>query len=664
MNTHIKPDSVQATQTEPLISLKEVDKTFVTGGGEVEVHALRGVTLDIHAGEFVAIMGQSGSGKTTLMNILGCLDKPTGGHYSFAGHDVADLDRDALAWLRREGFGFVFQSYNLINTASATENVEIPAIYKGTSPAERHVRAQELLTSLGLGDRLSHRPNQLSGGQQQRVSIARALMNGGRIILADEPTGALDTHSGQEVMALLADLAEQGHTVVLITHDPKVAAKANRTIEIRDGEIVSDSGADSSRANVIDALKLNTEDGDGGFSLSGLGEASHMAVRSLRTNIFRTVLTLLGIVIGVASVVAMMAIGEGAKQRVVDQIGSMGTNLLVVRPSHRNMRGYSGAIATLTPEDAVAIAKLPNISAAVPEITGNATVRLGNIDYQTQIDATTADFMEVRSWPVATGTFVGPQDQTSYAAVAVLGQTVAKTLLPDGGDPIGKFVLVNSVPFQVIGTMSVKGATSRGDDADDVIFVPLSTGMLRVFGQRYLRSITIAVDDLSQMDAVQNRVTALLQQRHNGAEDFFIRNMAEILETATTAQNTLTMLLASVAAISLLAGGIGVMNIMLVSVTERTREIGIRMATGARTRDILQQFLTEATVVSALGGTVGVLVGVGVALLISTFGTAISFTATPIILAFACAVSTGLVFGFAPAMKAARLDPVTALSSE
>jgi macrolide transport system ATP-binding/permease protein len=489
-------------------------------------------------------------------------------------------------------------------------------------------------------------------------------MNGGRIILADEPTGALDTHSGQEVMALLADLAEQGHTVVLITHDPKVAAKANRTIEIRDGEIVSDSGADSSRANVIDALKLNTEDGDGGFSLSGLGEASHMAVRSLRTNIFRTVLTLLGIVIGVASVVAMMAIGEGAKQRVVDQIGSMGTNLLVVRPSHRNMRGYSGAIATLTPEDAVAIAKLPNISAAVPEITGNATVRLGNIDYQTQIDATTADFMEVRSWPVATGTFVGPQDQTSYAAVAVLGQTVAKTLLPDGGDPIGKFVLVNSVPFQVIGTMSVKGATSRGDDADDVIFVPLSTGMLRVFGQRYLRSITIAVDDLSQMDAVQNRVTALLQQRHNGAEDFFIRNMAEILETATTAQNTLTMLLASVAAISLLVGGIGVMNIMLVSVTERTREIGIRMATGARTRDILQQFLTEATVVSALGGTVGVLVGVGVALLISTFGTAISFTATPIILAFACAVSTGLVFGFAPAMKAARLDPVTALSSE
>lgn len=272
--------------------------------------------------------------------------------------------------------------------------------------------------------------------------------------------------------------------------------------------------------------------------------------------------------------------------------------------------------------------------------------------------------MDVRSWPTATGTFVSPQDQTSYAAVAVLGQTVVKSLLPDGGDPVGKFVLVNNVPFQVVGTMSVKGATSRGDDADDVIFIPLSTGMLRVFGQHYVRSVTIAVDDLTQMSTVQNQVTALLQRRHNGADDFFIRNMAEILATATTAQNTLTMLLASVAAISLLVGGIGVMNIMLVSVTERTREIGIRMATGARTRDILQQFLTEATVVSALGGTVGVLAGAGAALLISTFGTPISFTATPIILAFACAVSTGLVFGFAPAMKAARLDPVTALSSE
>ncbi len=654
----------EAALAEPLISLRDVHRTFVTGGGEVEVHALRGITLDIYAGEFLAIMGQSGSGKTTLMNILGCLDKPSEGTYHFAGHDVADMGRDDLAWLRREGFGFVFQSYNLIGTSTATENVEIPAIYAGMSAADRKARARELLTQLGLGDRLNHRPNQLSGGQQQRVSIARALMNGGRIILADEPTGALDSQSGKDVMALLKDLAHEGHTVILITHDRSVAEQAKRVIEIRDGLIVADSGPDPSRAATLDAPVIEKHDDASLWSFTGLGEAMHMALRALRANVFRTVLTLLGIVIGVGSVVAMMAIGEGAKQAVVAQIGSMGTNLLSVRPSFRGSRGYNGAIATLTPEDALAIAKVPGVTSAVPEISGSATVRLGDQDYQTSIDATTAVFTDVRSWPVETGVFINQQDDDAYAPVAVLGKTVVQNLLPDGGDPIGQYVLIKNVPFQVIGVMSEKGANARGDDADDVIFIPLSTGMLRVFGQRFVRSITVAVGDLTQMDAVQESVTRLLTERHAGNEDFDIRNMAEILETATETQNTLTILLASVAAISLLVGGIGVMNIMLVSVTERTREIGIRMATGARTRDILQQFLTEATVVSAVGGVMGVAGGVAVAYLIAAFGTDIAFTPWPMLLAFTCAAATGLVFGFAPAMKAARLDPVVALASE
>ena len=655
---------VAASPVEPLISLRDVCKTFTTGGGEVEVQALRGISLDIYAGEFVAIMGPSGSGKTTLMNLLGCLDKPSGGRYTFAGQDVAKLGRDDLAWLRREGFGFVFQSYNLIGTATATENVEIPAIYAGLSAADRHNRAQSLLSSLGLSDRLGHRPNQLSGGQQQRVSIARAMMNGGRIILADEPTGALDSKSGEDVMALLAKLAAQGRTIIIITHDRKVAEHANRIIEIHDGLIKSDSGPDTSRALTLQPLELKHDEGASLFSMSGLGEATSMALRALRANIFRTVLTLLGIMIGVGSVVAMMAIGEGAKQAVVEQIGSMGTNLLLIRPGGNNMRGYSGPIATLTPQDATALAKLPNISNAVPEISGGATIRLGDIDYQTQIDATTPEFVDVRSWPISTGVFFSDQDQNSYAAVAVLGQTVVDNLLPDGGDPIGQYVLINNVPFQVIGVMSRKGASAMGSDQDDVVFIPLSTGMLRIFGQRYVRSITVAVSDLAAMDSVQNQVTNVLIERHIGQQDFRVRNMAEILETATTAQNTLTILLASVAAISLLVGGIGVMNIMLVSVTERTREIGIRMATGARTRDILQQFLTEATVVSALGGVIGVMGGVVTGLLIYALGTPVAFTATPIILAFTCAVATGLVFGFAPAMKAAKLDPVVALASE
>ncbi|HSC18319.1 MAG TPA: MacB family efflux pump subunit [Rhizomicrobium sp.] len=653
---------IAAGEAKPLLSLRGVTKTFVTGS-EVEVHALRGVSLDIYPGEFVAIMGQSGSGKTTLMNLLGCLDKPTGGRYTFAEQDVAALGRDDLAWLRREGFGFVFQSYNLIGTATAAENVEIPAIYAGLSPAARRERAAALLSSLGLEDRLAHRPSQLSGGQQQRVSIARALMNGGQVILADEPTGALDSKSGEEVMALLEQLAARGHMVILITHDRKVAAHAHRIIEIHDGLIVFDSGPDPTRI-AAKPPALQPDRRTRKWSFGSLQEATRMAFRALRANVFRTVLTLLGIIIGVASVVSMMAIGEGAKQAVIQQIGSMGTNLLVVRPSFRNMRGYNGAIATLVPEDADALAKLPNVGNVVPENIGGATVRAGDIDYQTQIDATTPALATVRSWPVASGVFFSSQDQRSYAPVAVLGQTVVDNLFSEGGDPIGHYVLINNVPFQVIGVVAAKGASAMGNDQDDVVFVPLSTGMLRIFGQRYLRSITLAVNDLSAMEAVQDRASALLKSRHNGSEDFFIRNMAEVLETATTAQNTLTILLASVAAISLLVGGIGVMNIMLVSVTERTREIGIRMATGARTRDILQQFLTEATVVSALGGVLGVAGGLGAAALIASLGTPVAYTLAPVAIAFTCAVATGLVFGFAPAMKAAHLDPVVALASE
>jgi macrolide transport system ATP-binding/permease protein len=649
----------------PLIELRDIWKTYVTGG-EVRVDALKSVSLAIYPGEFVAVMGASGSGKSTLMNILGCLDRPSSGEYFFAGQDVSQLDADALAFLRREAFGFVFQSYNLLATATAEENVEIPAIYAGLSPEERRQRASQLLESLGLGDRLTHRPSQLSGGQQQRVSIARALMNGGQIILADEPTGALDSKSGAEVMTLLKDLAAEGHTVILITHDANVAANANRVIEIKDGEIIKDSGSRRTSKGPLDAALEIPDLANGAASgalLAGLGESLRMATRALKANIFRTVLTLLGIVIGVSSVVAMLAIGEGAKQRVVQQIGSMGTNLLVIRPQFNNARGR-GPVATLTTGDADAIAELPFVMAAMPEVQGSAVVRYGNIDYQPEdIMATTDALPIVRSWPVARGIYFTQEDIRSYASVAVLGQSVYEALFPDGSDPIGKYILIRDLPFQVIGVMGPKGGTSQGDDADNTVIVPLTTGMLRLFGQRFLRSITVAVSDLDQVDATQEAVLRLLGERH-GTEDFRVRNMAELLETATEAQNTLTIFLGSMAAISLLVGGIGIMNIMLVSVTERTREIGIRMATGARQRDILQQFLSEAIVVSAIGGVVGVVVGVGAGLAIQAFGNPIAFTAAPMVLAFGCAAITGLIFGYAPARKAAKLDPVVALANE
>ena len=645
-----------AAQATPLIELARVTKTYRTG--ELAVEVLHGIDLRIYPGEFVAIVGASGSGKSTLMNILGCLDRPTSGSYRFLGEDVSSFPRDELARLRREAFGFVFQSYNLIGAATATENVEVPAVYAGTPPGPRHERARALLTTLGLGERLEHKPTQLSGGQQQRVSIARALMNGGQIILADEPTGALDSQSGAEVLALLEDLSRRGHTVIVITHSAEVAAHARRVIEIRDGLVVRDPGPQP-----VAGVPWRRQSTPTGAGVLEWLEAAKAAGRALRSNPFRTALTLLGVVIGVSSVIAMLAVGNGARQAVLDRISGMGTNLLLVRPATSNRGAAGGSTATMTPEDAGALATLPNVLAAVPELGGTVTARFGNLDYQTQATATGADFPLARNWPIARGTFFSQADARSYAPVVVLGQTVVANVFPDGRDPIGEHVVLNNVLFQVIGVMSPRGASPAGQDQDDTVFVPYTTGSLRLFGQRYLRNITVAVDDVARIDETQTAVTQLLIGRH-GKEDVQIRNMASLIDTATETQNTLTILLGSIAAISLLVGGIGVMNIMLVNVTERTREIGVRMATGARVRDIMQQFLTEAVAVSGLGGLLGVAGGLASALVIGIVGTPVKISAGPILLAFGCAFLTGLVFGYLPARKAATLDPVVALASE
>ncbi|KXF76194.1 macrolide ABC transporter ATP-binding protein [Paramesorhizobium deserti] len=643
----------------PLIRLENIRKTYFNGDLAVEV--LHGLSLDIEAGEFVAIMGASGSGKSTLMNILGCLDNATGGRYLLDGEDISNLDSDELAALRRRTFGFVFQSYNLIATSTAQENVEVPAIYAGTPASERQARAAELLTTLKLGDRLDHRPSQLSGGQQQRVSIARALMNGGRIILADEPTGALDSQSGEEVMALLRSMHEQGHTIIVITHAREVAEQADRLIEIRDGHILSDR----TKRRVPDQTapqRLKQNISGGVAAIADFSEAIKMAFRALRANLFRTILTLLGIIIGVSSVVAMLAIGTGAQKSILDRINAMGSDLLLIRPSMANFRG-SGSIVTLVPEDADAILELPNVATAVPEVTGSVTLRYGNVDYQSQADGTTPAFTTAKSWKVERGDFINQNDVSTYAPVAVLGTTVAKTLFPNGSNPIGKYVLVQKIPFQIIGVMESKGAGAGGNDQDDVVIVPLSTANLRLFGQKHVRTITVQVKDGDLIDTTQDQIQALLDARHK-ADDTMITNMSSIREAVTETSNTMTLFLGSVAAISLLVGGIGVMNIMLVSVTERTREIGVRMATGARTRDILLQFITEALVVSAIGGALGVVLGLGIGVIARYLGAPINFSIGPVALAFACAFATGLIFGFLPARKASRLQPAVALSSE
>lgn len=642
----------------PLIEIKDLYRTFKSGESDVDV--LKGINLTIMSGEFVAIIGASGSGKSTLMNLLGCLDRPTKGQYLFNGTDVALLDNDELAALRREAFGFVFQSYNLLSGETARGNVEVPAVYAGLSRTERHQKAEELLSRLGLSDRMNHKPNQLSGGQQQRVSIARALMNGGQVILADEPTGALDSQTGEEVMKLFADLSSQGHTLILITHDPKVAAHADRIIEISDGVITKDpkSVVNVSVSEMVKApAQLNAKPGN---LFAHLAEAMRMSLSALTSNLFRTVLTLLGIVIGVASVITMLAIGDGARQSIVDRISSMGSNLLLVRPGGPNQRGWGAT--TLIPEDAIAVGELQGVAAAIPEQGGTVTLRAAELDHRTEVLATSAEYSDFRNWPVSSGTFFSQEDELRFASVAVLGQTAANAVFPDN-DTVGQYVMVDNVLFLVIGVMSPRGASPFGRDEDDVIIVPFESGGVRLLGRRHLRTMTVAVEEQADIFQVQQSVHDLLLSRH-GVEDFQIRNMESIIQSVTETQNTMTILLGSIAAISLLVGGIGVMNIMLVSVTERTREIGVRMATGARTSNILQQFLTEAILVSALGGVLGVLIGLGVTSLLDRLGTDVVFSPFPVILAFGCAFLTGLIFGYLPARKAARLDPVVALSTD
>lgn len=641
--------------SQPLLEIKDIKRWYHTG--ESQVRALDGVSLSIYPGEFIAIMGQSGSGKSTLMNILGCLDQPNSGSYKVRGKESSSMTRDELAELRRETFGFVFQRYNLLTTVTAEENVEIPAIYAGLDKEERLSRARKLLDKLGIGSRADHKPTELSGGQQQRVAIARALMNNPPVILADEPTGALDSKSGIEVMELLKELHKEGRTIILITHDEKVARNAERQVIISDGKILSDT--QPKITNITPAVPHSRRHAG---VVPEIAEASKMAMRSLKTNLFRTSLTLLGIIIGVASVVTMLAVGAGSKEKVLDQITAMGTNLLSVRTGAPGIRP-TGDIVSLIPDDAEAIALRDNVEAAVPERSGKFTVRAGNLDYQTSIQGVGHMLPMAKDWPIEEGTFFSERDIKSYAPVIVLGQTLVKNMFPDGESPVGKYLMVKNVPFEIIGVMGAKGANSFGTDQDDTAFVPITTGLIRVFGKPYLSSISVKIRDVDLIDETQEDIKQLMLARHR-TEDFNIRNSTSLLETATETQNTLTILLGAVAAISLLVGGIGVMNIMLVSVTERTKEIGVRMATGARMRDILLQFNTEAAVVCIVGGILGVIIGIGTGLVLQFFDVKVIFTVMPALLAFSCAFMTGLLFGYLPAKKAAELDPVVALASE
>lgn len=646
-----------------MIEIRGVEKIYQMGDNAV--HALRGVSLTVEDGDFVAVMGPSGSGKSTLAHILGLLDVPSAGSYLLNGREVSQLSEDELAILRRDEIGFIFQQFNLLPRMSAFENVSLPLLY-----SKKQNGALKLLERVGLAERVDHRPNELSGGQQQRVAIARSLINRPRMILADEPTGNLDSVSEKEILATLKELNDQGITIVMVTHEEEIGQQARRLIRMRDGVVFSDE-----RLRPLNPLKHEapaSAASDQSFQWSEFAEHFRQGLKTLSANKVRTGLSMLGILIGVAAVVAMLALGQGAQKAIEAQLASLGSNLLVLRAGAMKVGGVaqeSGATTRLTYKDAQAIKEqVSAVHDVAPSVNGRVQVAYLNKNWNTQLTGASPSYARMHASQPDTGRFFTEEEDRKRTKVAVIGMTIVRELF-GGADPIGEMIKINKVSFQVIGVLPEKGATGWRDQ-DDVIIIPVLTAMHRVLGKEFVDSIEIEANDSNSVEAAQQSALDLMYARKHvpfsqREEAFQIRNMADIQEALSASSQTMSLLLASIAAISLLVGGIGIMNIMLVSVTERTKEIGLRKAIGARRLDILLQFLAEATAVSVIGGIIGILLGCTASVVLSyATGWATSVSIESIFISFFFSAFIGIVFGIYPARMASLLHPIDALRYE
>jgi macrolide transport system ATP-binding/permease protein len=655
-----------------MIELRHITKTYKMG--TVEVQALRDVSLKITQGEFVAIMGPSGSGKSTLMHIVGFLDRPDSGSYLLGGRDITELSDDELAILRNRLAGFIFQQFHLLPRISAVENAELPLIYAGN----RHLKekAHEKMHEVGLAQRESHRPNELSGGEQQRVAIARSLVNEPPIVFADEPTGNLDTKSEAEIIAILEDLNQKGKTIVMVTHEQEIAVRAQRIIRMRDGEIVADERKRAKRKKPVvvpQGLSIDTilSESHQAFAQAAFMDHFRQALYSIVSHKMRSFLSMVGILIGIASVIAMLALGQGAKESISKQLASLGSNLLTVRPGSSQLHGVAleaGSVTRFTLHDADAIAKLTDtVSRISPSVSGRGQLVYGNKNWNTQVQGTGVDYAPMRASVPTIGRFFTAEELRRRDKLVVLGTTVIQNLFGDT-NPLGAIIKINRINFKVIGVLPKKGA-SPFRDQDDIAIIPVTTAMYRVLGKQYVDSIDAEVRDPRLMDEAQDIISKLIIKLHNLTKEkkdtFNIRNMADIQQALQSTARTMTWLLGSIAAISLLVGGIGIMNIMLVSVSERTREIGLRKAIGARKTDIMVQFLIESVLMTMSGGIVGVICGVGMSFLLALLaGWATKVSVFAVVLATTFSLFVGIGFGLWPARQAARLNPIEALRYE
>ncbi|MGP2502984.1 ABC transporter permease [Pantoea ananatis] len=639
-----------------IIELKKITHGFIKGGKESIV--LNDINLKIAAGELVAIIGPSGSGKSTLLNIIGCLTRQRSGDCYIYNENTKDLSSDKLANLRAKCIGFIFQRYHLMSGLTVQQNIEIPAIYTNEMFKSRHARSISLLNQLELAGRGNHKPSELSGGQQQRVSIARSLMNGGEIILADEPTGALDAHSRTEVMEIFKNLNERGHTIIIATHDMNVVKYAHRIINIHDGKI---SEANVGQVNIKENLNVPfcSQEFTRGF-LNSIYAAFQMAFVAMNSNILRTILTMLGIIFGIAAVVVVVALGEGAKQRTLENIKSLGTNVISIYPG----KDFTDTgMNSLLPKDATLLAKNKFVSSVSPIINSSANIVYRAISLKASVYGVGSNYFDINGIKFIQGmSFIN--DYSGLQEVVIDKSGAASLFGIYASSAIGKVIIVGSVPVRVVGViLNNNHPESLGQIS---LWMPFSTVIYRLSGKSNLENIMVRLKENTSSDLAIGSINETLKLYH-GKKDFRIYNFDKIRKSVERTSTTFSILILMIALVSLVIGSIGVMNIMLVSITERKHEIGIRIAMGARRIDIMLQFIIEATLISLLGGFLGVILSYAIKPIFSLLaGDMVTFIYSweVTITAFLCSCLVGIIFGYFPARKAALMDPALLLADE